>query len=138
MLTKSLTNILLCSHVFGIVIPIIAYSLICMLRGNYDTSAWYFPFDFDILLDPSVIWVWYLRAFDYVWGGFAHIFISSGVILYLVSCCFYIKASCKHFKSIFDECDGIISATCDDKATQAAIISGKIKNAVAVHMKITE
>lgn len=137
MIVKWMTIILFIAH-SGVVIPIIAHSFISMLRGNFDTATWYFPLSLDILLDSSNVFVWYLKPLDYIVGGYAYMITVLAVIPYLASCCFYMKASCMHLRSILDECDEIVSAKRENKDVQIEKILEKIKTVVLVHIKILE
>lgn len=114
----------------GIIVPILISSMIAMIQGNFDTSTWIYPFALDILWDTSNVFVWYLRTFQYILGAFTYALIVSAAIPYLSGCCLYIKASCKHLQSIFDECD--------DKAVSIGLLSGRINNTISIHRKIIE
>lgn len=138
MITKWISIYLLASYTFGVAMPIIGHSIICMLRGNFDTSAWYFPPAMDFLLDTSTFFGWYLRSFAYISGGYAYVLTVLIIVPYLASCSFYIKASCKHFQLLLDECDENVSTEFDDKSAQIEMIFAKIKCAVLLHIKITE
>lgn len=138
MILKWMIIILFSTLTFGVAVPLIGYSIVCMMRGNFDTSTWYFPLALDILVDSSTTIGWYLRMMDYIWGGYAYSVVVSAVIPYLVGCCFYLKTSCKHLRSIFDGCEEIMGADHDENTTQAVIIAGKIKCAISIHIKVLE
>lgn len=73
MLTKWMTILLGGGQIAGVIIPFLGFSIICMLRGNFDTSTWYFPLALDPnLIDPSTVLGWYLRTFDYIWACCAY------------------------------------------------------------------
>lgn len=138
MLTKWITISFLLGCAFGVVIPIVGYSIICMLCGNFDPSTWYFPYDVNILLDSSTVAGWYLRAFHYFWGGTTYSLTVVTVISYMASCCFYVKASCRHLQSILDACDETASSKCDNKDVQTEKISEMIKVVVFTYIKVME
>lgn len=119
------------------------YSLYCILRGNYDTSAWTLPLDVAVPFDTTTLGGWYSFWFiqmntDLAYAG-SFILITS----YFVCCCFYIGAICDHFDFLFDsiveDIDGNRVET-DLKKYQKRQqqIEIKIGRMIKVHMKMTE
>lgn len=137
-ITNSIANSFLRLYTFGTVLPITLHPIWCMLRGNFDTSTWYFPLSIDIPYDISTIHGWYLRTFFHLFIGYAYFLTLIAIVPFFACGCIYVQACCKHFQLIFDECDELIKAKCDDKASKMKIFSEKIKSAVLLHMKITK
>lgn len=128
--------------------PPLVHSMICLWRGNNDTSTWFFHIKMSFPLNTSKVFGWYARWFIYMLGGIEYVYVNVNTIMYIHNCCHYIKACCKHFQWIVERCDAIIREECDQNATeqqrtrfkrqQREIFYNQLDFAVSFHVKITE
>lgn len=131
-------SIILCGcWVTGVALPIMVHSTYCIVTGK-DISFWYFPFEMDIQIDETTVFGWYMRTFNYLVGGGVCVLTSLTVIPFFVGGCLYIKACCKHFQLIFNECGEMVSQKCENEATPTEKVSEKIYFAISLHIKIIE
>lgn len=131
-LNRWISIIMIRATLWSIILPPIASSIIAMIRGNFDTSTWFFlgaceiPFDIDV----STVFGWYVRLFSYLLGCVLYNLIIPAIFPFVVGCCLYIKACSTHFQLMLDECDEIICAKSDNKDEQINKIAEKMKTAI--------
>lgn len=119
------------------------YSLYCIWRGNYDTSAWTLPLDITVPFDTSTLSGWYAHWIVQVNTDLAYAMSFILITSYFVCCCLYIGAICDHFDFL---CDSIVEdidsnrIEADLKKYQKRLqqIKVKIGRMIKVHMKMTE
>lgn len=119
-------------------LPAVANSIFCILRGNFDAATWTFAYPVEFSFDVTTICGWYLRMIIISVGAFSYYYGTLAFIPYVYNCCAYVRACCKHFHRMFDECDEIISTKYDNEFEQIEALSEKLKGAVSLHAKIME
>lgn len=122
------------------VLPLIVFSTVNIILGNFDTSTWLFLQEMEVpfAADVSTVFRWYLRTFVYVWGAWSYCLTVTTIFPFFFGGCIYINACCKHLKAVFDECDQMIETKWESKGKQIAAVSGKIKKAISIHIKIVK
>lgn len=109
------------------------HSIVCLWIGNLDTSTWFFVMQLTVPFETSNIFNWYIlllmECLDFVVLNF----MFSGVLTYFVGCCFYIKATCEHFRYDYRH----IEEKIENKPKKADINAELIK-AASLHVKIIE
>lgn len=73
------------------------YSIVCISRGNRDTSTWILPYTLSVPFDTRSIFGWYCLWFIESNIGVTYAFIMITISTYFVCCCFYIGCICDHF-----------------------------------------
>lgn len=130
--------IILCLACFSlnISLPIHISAIICICRGNLNTSTWFFPPSLDVPFDESTVFGWHMLAFSHLWGGYAYLLCMLTAIPHLTSCSYYIKGCCEHFKLILDECDKQVLSQLEDNIPQSDKIYELVNKAIRLHAEV--
>lgn len=108
------------------------HSWISMGNGNYKTSTWFSPYKFHSPFDTSTVFGWYMLWLIQVYAGYTYNLSISVIIMYFVSCCFYIEACCKHFITLYNEFDSYL--TKDERKSIAA--KRQLHEAILFHIEV--
>lgn len=116
-------------------------SLICMWRGNFDTSTWFLILRFSHPLDVSKIYAWYLVLLVSALYAFVNTFSTTIVLTYIIGCSIYIEACCDHFDLLCREIDEQIRSdheTMVEMNKEIVELTKSLNNIVSFHVKILE
>lgn len=114
------------------------HSLSCILRGNYDTTTWFFPAKMIVLWPSSSPLGWYLKLICYMHGADSYFFAVSAINTYLASCGFYIQACCQHIRLSFAKIDERIASKKQLNREDYIEIESNFKSVITLHIKIME
>lgn len=119
-------------------LPSILHSIICMSRGNYDTSTWFYALKITVPFDTSTVFGWYILLALEALFGVVLVSTITPVVTYFVNCCLYIRALCQHFEAAFHKLDAKILLSRTHRMSDANEIENELKELVLFHVKITE
>lgn len=81
---------------------VLAYAIVCIAFGNYDTSTWYLPMAMLLPFDRTHIFGWLMAWFIQLAMVTFYGLCMPAVTSYFISCCYYIDAMCVHFNVLID------------------------------------
>lgn len=118
------------------------YSIFCILIRRVDVWTFMLSFHMVVPFDTQTNWGWYLLWSIQFCMSFSYALTMVSITSYFISCCTYIEALCKHFKSIADSADEIDANGKDNNPNgnrqYHAQIKEKFSQAVEIHVKMFE
>lgn len=126
-------NCTLCAFLMAIV-----HSIVCMWRGNYQTSTWFLPYKMSVPFDTSTVFGWYIFWLVQIYAGYTYLFTISAVITYFVSCCFHIVACCEQFLYMFNALDSQFVEDVEMNYQNVLKVKKQLNDAIVFHIKIME
>lgn len=115
-------------------VPFFVHSLFCMWQGNFDTSTWFWILKLATPFDTSNIFVWYGLVIVGDFMAMVNTFLGTTIIMYFMSCSFYVDASLQHFHFVSNKIEEIINKNSINVSFYE--IKRKLCSAVFLHVKI--
>lgn len=108
-----------------------------MYHNDWDIANYYLPCNMFIpFIDDSTIEGYVVQFVVQFWAIYSYCVVIVGIIMYFVSCCLYIKASCQEFAQIFDDVNEKVRTKIDYGTVIK--IKCRLRDAIQLHMKVLE
>lgn len=110
-----------------------------MYIGNWDPTTYFLPYK---LLIPFVnyhtISGFFIQWLVQIYCGYTYILTISAVVMYFLSCCYYIDACCLDFERVFIEIDEKVKNNIKSNVRLSNEIRIKIRDSIVFHIKIMQ
>lgn len=110
-----------------------------MYIGNWDPTTYFLPYK---LLIPFVnyhsIPGFFIQWLVQIYCGYTYILTISAVVMYFLSCCYYIDACCEDFARVFTEIDEKVKKNVKTNVNISEEIRIQIRDSIMFHIKIMQ